>query len=400
MHPSEAIRASEGEELLGKTVVLAVCGSIAAVEVVKLARELIRHGADLRPVMSEAAHWIIHPNALEFATGRKPVTSLDGSVQHVDLCGARGEADLLLVAPATANTISKMAQGIDDTPVTTFATTALGAGLPLMVAPAMDASMYAHPVVRENVEKLQALGVEFVDPLLEEGKAKLADAEVVAARVMRRLGPRDMEGQRVLVIAGASEEPLDDVRVLSAVSSGETGVELARAAFLRAAEVDVWMGRSTHPVPSYLRSWRYRTLEELTTKAQEADHDVVVVPAALSDYVPERQEGKIPSTEKALTLELMPGPRILTELRKTDTGTLVGFKLESGVGTKELVERATTRLQELDLDYIVGNDKGKVKEGATEVVLVDRKGRWREFKVTKRAVADALWSAILHGLKG
>lgn len=400
MHPSEAIKASEGEELLGKTVVLAVCGSIAAVEAVKLARELIRHGADLRPVMSEASRWILHPNALEFATGRKPITSLDGSVQHVDLCGARGEADLLLIAPATANTVSKMAHGIDDTPVTTFATTALGAGLPVMVAPAMDASMYAHPAIRENVEKLRTLGVEFVDPLLEEGKAKLAEVEVVAARVMRRLGPQDMKGQRVLVIAGASEEPLDDVRVLSAVSSGETGVELARAAFLRGAEVDLWMGRSTHPIPPFLRPWRFRTLEELTTKAGEVKHDVVAVPAALSDYVPERQEGKIPSTQDSLTVELMPGPRILAHLRKASSGTLVGFKLESGVGADELVKRASARLGELDLDFIVGNDVEVVKAGATEVVLVDRKGRSQGFKGTKRAVADALWSAILHGLEG
>lgn len=400
MHPSEAIKASEGEELLGKTVVLAVCGSIAAVEAVKLARELIRHGADLHAVMSEAAQWIVHPNALEFATGRKPITSLDGSVQHVDLCGGKGEADLLLIAPATANTVSKIAHGIDDTPVTTFATTALGAGLPLVVAPAMDASMYAHPVVRENLERLRALGVELVDPLLEEGKAKLAEPEAIAARVMRRLGPRDMEGTRVLVIAGASEEPLDDVRVISAVSSGETGVELARAAFLRGAEVDLWMGRSTHPLPPPLRAWRFQTLDDLLAKVEGVDHDLVAVPAALSDYVPERREGKIPSTKDALALELAPGPRVLTRLRKAVRGTLVGFKLESGVARKELVKRATARLEELDLDFIVGNDRGKVKEGATEVVLVDRKGRWREFKGTKRAVADALWSAILHGLEG
>jgi phosphopantothenoylcysteine decarboxylase/phosphopantothenate--cysteine ligase len=400
MHPSEAIKASEGEELLGKTIVLAVCGSIAAVETVKLARELIRHGADIYPVMSQAACGIVHPNALEFASGRRPVLELDGSVQHVDFCGSRGRADLLLIAPATANTISKVACGIDDTPVTTFATTALGSGMPIMIAPAMDASMYDHPVLRENIQRLQGLGVEFVEPAIEEGKAKLAETEILATRVIRRLGPMDLKGRRVLVIAGATEEPIDDVRVLTNRSTGETGIELATAAFIRGADVDLWMGRCSVSIPPYLRTWRFRTVKELLGKVEEVDHDLCLVPAAIADYAPEKKEGKIPSGMESLRLELKPSPRILTKIREGYDGTLVGFKLESGIGRKELAKRAADRLKEFNLDFVVANDTSWVKEGYTEVLLMDREGTQSEFKGSKREVAWNLWSAILHGIEG
>lgn len=400
MHPSEAIRASEGQELSGKTVVLAVCGSIAAVETVKLARELIRHGADIYPVMSQAACGIVHPNALEFATGRRPVVALDGSVQHVDLCGSQGRADLLLIAPATANTISKVACGIDDTPVTTFATTAMGSRTPIMIAPAMDASMYDHPVLQENMERLRSLGVEFVEPLMEEEKAKMADVEVLTARVIRRLGPLDLRGKRVLVIAGATEEPVDDVRVLTNVSTGETGVELARAAFQRGADVDLWMGRCNVHIPPYLRTWRFYTTSDLLGSLKKVDHDYCLVPAAISDYLPEKQEGKIPSGLESLKLELRPNVNVLSELRRSYRAILVGFKLEAGVDQRELARRAASRLKELDLDFMVANDVHQVKPGSTSVLLLDAEGLQLALEGSKRQVAWDLWSAIIHGIEG
>ncbi len=400
MHPSEAIKASEGDELLGKTIVLGVCGSIAAVETVKLARELIRHGADVHAVMSEASRIIVHPYSLEFATGRKPVLELDGSVQHVNLCGSKGEADLLLIAPSTANTISKMAAGIDDTPVTTFATAAMGSRKPIIIAPAMDASMYDHPVVGENIEKLRRLGVDFVKPVLEEEKAKLADVDTIVAHVIRTLGPGDLHGKRVLVIAGATEEPLDEVRVLTNVSSGETGVELARAAFHRGADVSLWMGRHTVPIPSYLDVRRFDTVDNLLSMVPQVDHDICIVPAAVSDFIPEREDGKIPSSKKALKLEFRPGPKIIESLRKGFRGTLIGFKLEAGREQEELLKVSRAKLRESGMDYIVANDIRRVKRGRTEVILIDKKGRWQELKGTKAEVSWHLWGAILHGLEG
>jgi len=174
-HPSADIRGSLGGELAGKTIVLGVTGSVAAVRSSDLARLLIRHGADVRPVMTRAACELIHPNLLEWATGHKPVVELTGAIEHVDLVGnVPVRADLLLIAPATANTVGKMACGIDDSPVTTFFTTAFGEGVPTVLVPAMHQSMYHHPFVVENLAKLERAGVRVLLPRVEEGKAKIA----------------------------------------------------------------------------------------------------------------------------------------------------------------------------------------------------------------------------------
>ena len=188
MHPVNDIKSVKSEDLAKKKIVLAITGSIAAVETVKLARELIRHGADVIPVISKAGCKIIHPDSIWFATGNQPITQLTGAVEHVSCCGdVKGRADLLLVCPATANTISKMALGIDDTPVTTFATTAIGTGIPVIVVPAMHGTMYRHPVIKKNIDVLKQMGVTIVDPRLEENKAKIADLDRVVIEVKRAL---------------------------------------------------------------------------------------------------------------------------------------------------------------------------------------------------------------------
>ncbi|TLZ71057.1 MAG: hypothetical protein E6K10_06165, partial [Methanobacteriota archaeon] len=223
VHPSKRIHGAKSEKLKGKLVVLAVTGSIAAVETVKLARELIRHGAEVVPVLSKDATEIVHPNALHFATGREAITRIDGSVPYIELVGTDGTADLLLIAPATSNTIAKVAMGIDDTVVTTFAQNALGAGIPIVIAPAMHETMYNNPLIAGHIRTLEKLGVEFVTPKFEEEKAKLADTEEIVERVIRRIGTRELEGKRVVVITGSTAEPIDDVRVVTNRTTGETG---------------------------------------------------------------------------------------------------------------------------------------------------------------------------------
>ena len=170
----ETLSGSKSKKLKGKRIVLAVCGSIAAIEAPKLARELMRHGADLVCVLSESGRNIIHPWALECITGKKTITDITGSCEHIQYCGDwEGKYDLLLISPATANTISKIANGIDDTIITTFASTALGAKIPIVIAPAMHASMMNNPFVQENITRLKKAGVKFLLPKREEGKAKL-----------------------------------------------------------------------------------------------------------------------------------------------------------------------------------------------------------------------------------
>lgn len=163
-------------------IVLAVCGSVAAVEVPKIVRELRREGFEVECVMSLAAQRIIHPDVLTWASGSKVITDIGGGVEHVRLCGINGEASLLLVCPATANTLSKIAGGISDGPVTTFASTALGSAIPVMLAPAMHLSLYRNPLVIENMEKIRGHGVDIIKPKVEEDKAKMADTgEIIKA---------------------------------------------------------------------------------------------------------------------------------------------------------------------------------------------------------------------------
>ena len=203
-HPSLDISGSLGSELAGKKIVLALSGSVAVVQSVELARLLIRHGAEVFPVMSQQATRLIGPELLEWATGQRPIVELTGKIEHVALVGnVPRPADLLLIAPATANTIGKMAAGIDDTPVTTFFTTAFGEGIPVLVVPAMHLSMYRHPFVKENISKLEKWGVSVVMPRFSEGKAKIDDSETILASVISRLSKRkDFEGKTVLVTAG------------------------------------------------------------------------------------------------------------------------------------------------------------------------------------------------------
>src|SRR6056297_1031232 len=217
--------------LSGVNVALGVTGSIAAVKVVELAHELRRRGASVRAVTTESAQGIVHPWAVEFATDAPVVTEITGGVEHVELCGRDGWADVLLVAPATANTVGKIAAAIDDSPVTTTATTALGAGVPVVVAPAMHEPMYDHPGVLEAIDKVESWGVEFVDPRIEEGKAKIATEDAIALAVARAASPDLLKGETVVVTSGATAEPVDPVRVLTNRSSGRTGRAVARACY-------------------------------------------------------------------------------------------------------------------------------------------------------------------------
>ncbi len=400
MHPADRIRGAKSAKLHGKTIVLGVTGSIAAVETVKLARELIRHGADVHAVLSKAATAIVHPNALQFATGHEVDTQLDGSMKYLEMCGTEGKADLLLIAPCTSNTISKIANGIDDTTVTTYAVNALGSGIPVLIAPAAHETMMDNPAVEENVRKLRALGVEFIEPKHEESKAKLADLDEIVAWVLRRLGPRDLLGKRVLVIAGSTVEPIDDIRIVTNRSSGATGVELARSAFEHGADLELWLGRHEVAAPPWLPTKSFTTTADLADMVADAKADVCLVPAAVSDFSPKKQKGKIPSRAGAITLDLQPTPKVLAALRKATKGTLVGFKAEAGVTAAELKTKAMALLKEADLDLVVANDVSAVKRDATAITIFDRKGRSVAFAGSKSLAAEQVWRAVLHGVPG
>lgn len=395
MHPVNDIRRTGSDALKGKVIVLGITGSIAAVECVKLARELARHGAEVIPVMTKAAAKIVHPDSIHFATGHEPIIELDGAVKHVELCGdSPSRADILLIAPATANTISKMAHGIDDTSVTTMASCAVGSGMPVLVVPAMHASMYRHRIVLENVERLKREGVTFIGPRMEERKAKMATQDDIVAEVFRAAGPKDMEGRKVLVIAGSTREPIDDVRYISNRSSGATGIALAMEAYRRGAEVEMWAGEGMK-APVFAACKTFGSVRDLERMAPKAKAGFIIVPAAISDYTLKRLAGKA-SSDKALKLELEPAPKILGLLRGKGS-VLVGFKAEVGISEAELRRRAAARMRQHGLDMMVANRMEDVKAASTKALLLQPGKAQRKYAGSKAGLAMLIFDMLLEG---
>lgn len=389
-HPSDDLRGSASDRLQGKTIVLGITGSIAAVETVKLARELIRHGSQVIPVMTPRACRILHPDAVWFATGIKPVTDLTGDVEHVRHCGQRkGQADMLLIAPCTANTLSKIALGIDDTPVTTMATTALGSAIPVMLVPAMHAAMYDNPFLADNLERCRERGIHLMEPHRTEGKAKMPEQEDIVARVLRLLGKNDWAGKKVLIVGGATVEYLDPVRVLTNLSSGQMALALATAAYLRGAEVELWH-HGLSP-PAYMDSSTFTTSADLLRRVEQAEHyHCIINCAAITDFTCRAQESKIASGQP-LDLHLEPVPRLNPLLREHAT-VMVGFKLETS--KERAVERAWETLHRDGLDYVVANTTAALGANDTETWVVDREKNITPVSGPKSRVAEHLLDII------
>ncbi|MGA1820533.1 MAG: bifunctional phosphopantothenoylcysteine decarboxylase/phosphopantothenate--cysteine ligase CoaBC [Thermoplasmatota archaeon] len=377
MHPSEDIRGTRSNRLSGKRIVLGITGSIAAVECVKLARELLRHGADVHAVMTGKACEIVGPYAMEFATGNPVVTHLTGGVEHVSLCGdVEGRADLILLAPCTANTLGKMVHGIDDSPVTTFLTTGIGTGIPVIMVPAMHNTMYEHPKVVENLEMARKMGVVVIDPKFEEKKAKMASIDVIVENIIRLLSGGRMKNEKVLIVTGATREPVDDMRIFTNLATGASGVALAVESFRSGADVYVLAGENVSGLPGYFNYERFSTTEDLLGKLEILSNDweaptMAFFAAGISDYSPKRTEGKIPSGKGSLTIELEPTPKVIERFRRLYPETfLVGYKAESVKDQGTLLQRAFEKLNKVKMQAIVANDLSDVTADSNTVYLL------------------------------
>jgi len=403
MHPSKDIVGSRGRRLAGKKVAFGICGSAAVFRAPELARLLMRMGAEVRVVMTEMAARLISPQLLEWATGNEVVCGLTGKIEHVELAQW---ADTILIAPATANTVGKIAHGIDDTAVTSLASVAIGLHKPVIVVPAMHASMYEHPAVRENLERLRKIGVEIVEPRLEEGKAKFPDPEEVVWRVIRAVTEKDMRGLKVLVTAGPTVEPIDSIKYITNPSSGKMGIAFAKAAAARGADVTLIYGPGTEPVPSGVRTVRVRTtaeMKEAFDSAVREGPDIVVVAAAPQDFVVDHPaEGKL-RHDREIVVRLRPAPRVLDGARTSlPSAVLVGFKAEWSVTDEELEAAARRKLEEQDLDIVVANDVSRPGSGfrseRNDVIIVTRSGR-RKMAADKEEIAWAVLDLALGELR-
>lgn len=356
-------------------IVLCVTGSIAAVESVKLARELRRQGANVKCFMSDDACNIIHPNTMEFATGQDVVLELTGGIEHVKYA----QADLILVAPATANLISKFAYKIADNPISTLLITAFGYSTPIIFVPSMHDSMYA--AVSENIQKVKDDGIVFIEPKREERKAKFPNIHDITLQSLRETSEGKLRDKKFLISAGGTYEEIDSVRGITNRSSGKMGLEIAKEAFIRGADVTVVTGRMEVHVPKVFKRVRVESTEEMKGEIIKMlpENDVFVSAAAVSDFTVEKtssgKANKI-SSEEDLTLNLKLAPKILNLVKKINPKIfLVGFKAEYNVTEDELVFLARNRIKSSGADFIVANDVSV--EGAgfgsdkNQVIIVD-----------------------------
>ncbi len=356
-------------------IVLCVTGSIAAVESVKLARELRRHGANVKCFMSDDACNIIHPNSMEFATGQKVILGLTGEIEHVKYA----QADLILVAPATANLISKFSHRIADNPISTLLITAYGHQTPIIFVPSMHDSMYKS--ISENIQRVKDDGIIFLNPKMEEGKAKFPDIQDITLQSLRETSEGQLKGKKILVSAGGTYEKIDAIRGITNQSSGKMGLEIAREAFIQGADVTMITGNMDVAVPKIFESISVESAEQMEDELKRLlpGNDVFVSAAAVSDFTLEKsfniKMDKI-SSEEDLTLHLKPLPKILNSVKKINPNIfLVGFKAEYNVPEEELISLAHESIKTSGADFIVANDVSI--EGAgfgsdkNQVVIVD-----------------------------
>ena len=371
-------------------IVLAVTGSIAAVECVHLAHELRRRGAKVTAVMSEDACGIINPASLTYACSTPAITKISGMVEHVLYCGEGGKADLLLIAPCTANTIGKIACGIDDTPVTTFATTAIGRGMPIVLAPAMHESMYCHPAVAKNLETLAGFGITVIPPRMEEEKAKIADIETICMYAERAVSGMPLAGKRVLISSGSCREELDDVRIVTTRSSGKMGRELALEAFRLGAEVCVVSNTKVHGKIPCVKNIDITSADDMhkAVLKEAADADFYLSAAAISDFAPVRAEGKIQSGKEVFVI-LSPLEKLITKIPEVSKAKIIGFKL----GENSL-EEGKKLLKEKNVVMVCANKPEIMGSSDAEYILLTGSGK-KSVAGTKKEAAQAIWQNLL-----
>jgi len=380
-HPSLDIVSSDGTELTGKKIVLCISGSVAAYKAIELARLFMRHGANVTCVASKAATDLIKPSYFKWATGNEVITKLTGELEHIKVADYK-QSDLIIVYPCTANTLGKLANGIDDTPISTVLSVGLGSKIPIVIALAMHEAMHENTEVTKNIEFLKKK-VDFIAPSFVEGKAKAAEPEEVLDFVRKKFGFSPiLRGKKVLITAGPTIEYIDPVRVITNQSSGKTGVLLGTELISSGAKVTFIYGPGTETPPKGARVIRVETSQEMLNavkKEMKQKFDIIILAAAASDYTLENpSKTKIKSDLAKIVLKLKRAPKIIDEIKKIQKNVfLVGFKAETNLPKENMISAARKKLRESNADLIIANDIGlkKYKENPNynNVIVVDSK---------------------------
>ena len=405
-HPSLDIVSSYGVELSGKRIVLCVAGSVAAYKAIELARLLMRHGADVRCVTSNAVTKLIQPDYFKWATGNEVITKLTGELEHIRLADYN-QSDLIIVYPGTANTLGKLANGIDDTPISTVLTVGFGSKIPILMCLAMHESMYDNSAVKKNIEFLKNK-IEFVSPQLIEGKAKAPEPENILQYVLKKFGfSSKLKNKKILMTAGPTIEYIDPVRAITNISSGKTGTLLASELISAGAKVTLVYGPGNQIPSKGIKVIKVTTSKEMfdvTKKELKKKYDIVIMAAAVSDYTPENPaKSKIKSNKKSLVIRLKKSPKIIDYVKKYQKDVLlVGFKAETNLTKNALIKSAQKKMKESGADIIVANDIGKKyqkNQNYNHVLIIDDKKTISSGWKKKEKIVKFIKKAIENKMK-
>ncbi|MDN5845194.1 MAG: bifunctional phosphopantothenoylcysteine decarboxylase/phosphopantothenate--cysteine ligase CoaBC [Candidatus Nitrosocosmicus sp.] len=452
LHPSKDIKCTLGKELVGKRVVICVTASVACYKAIDLIRKMMRHGAEVFVVTSKAVEKFINREYFLWASGNPVITELSGDLEHVRIANYE-TSDLIIVYPGTANTIGKFANGIDDTPVTSVLSIALGAGVPIIIAPAMHDAMYQNKIIKQNIQYLENIGIVFMNPIFEEEKAKVATVESVYLQsiglVKNQISkyvknhevrnehndiffckhsiddslPLDtnqmlsfMKNKKILISAGSTVEHIDPIRVISNTSSGKMGYCLTRKAIELGLDVTVVKGLTMIDT-EYLKlkdHFNVELIEAKTTEQMRSSivqilssnlYDIIILAAAVSDFKPEHYSSdKITSGYDSFVLRLVPTSKIVDQIKYVQSKTfLVAFKAEYRVSNQILLERAYKKISDSNADLVVANDVGTegafIGSDSNKILIVDKYKNYYEFPIqNKEIVAENILKLVYLNL--
>ena len=392
--------------LRSKCVVIGVSGGIAAYKTANLVSDLVKHGVEVHVIMTKNATNFITPTTFEVLSGNKCIVDtfdrgFTFEVEHISLAK---KADLILIAPATANIIAKLSAGIADDMLTT---TVLAAKCPILVAPAMNTNMYEHITVRNNLETLNSYGYEIIEAASgrlacgDVGKGKLADIEVLFAHIVKNIAyEKDLAGKNVLVTAGPTIEKIDPVRFISNHSSGKMGIELAKAAAYRGAKVRLILGKTALKRPEFVDIVDVVSAQDMYEAVKEfaSDSDIIIKSAAVADYRPyDVADEKMKKSDGELSIRLERTTDILKYLgeNKKDNQFLCGFSME----TSNLIENSKLKLEKKNLDMIVANNLKEEGAGfgkdTNKVSIITKEDIIQTEVLSKKKVAHKILDEII-----
>lgn len=416
-HVSKEIIGLESNALTGKKIVLCITASVAAYKAIDLSRLLMRNGAEVYPVMSKSTESkLLTKEILDWATGNKTVTELTSGLEHIALANY-GKSDLILVYPCTANTLGKFANGIEDSPVTTVLSVAFGSRIPIVIAPAMHEAMYENIIITENIQKLKSLGVSILEPSISEDKAKVISADSVVQFVINKIGnnkERMKSRVNVLVTAGSTIEYIDSVRILTNLSSGKMGLNIAQQCLDKGFSVTLVYGHGTLNIPDDPRMniIRVKTTEEMFKAVRERilreKQHVVFHAAAVADFSisnsSKKRSYKMDSRNGTKTLKLVPTAKIVDRLKEFDKKIfLVAFKAEYDISEELLIKKAFDKLRECNGDLIVANDVSRrgcdFGSDTNDVYIIDKEKNITHVPLkSKREIARNLVKIVCNKL--